>query len=154
MKTRRKERSGFTLVEVIISLALFSIAITSFSASYFSIVTAIEAVQVDQSLEQDVAMFRQIALFKETVEELEDGGQFQSGSNGIVEWRGEIEPTQVADLFQVTLTLDFPDHGEKEAHQVQQTLYLTRPTWSEPVDRESLRAETRDRLLERQQGLR
>ena len=144
---------GFTIVEVMLALALFGVAVTTFAASYLNIINSIAAIQVDQPYEQDMSMIRAEALSISDIEELEEGGEVMTGHHGEATWRVEYEPTLVADLFKVWLNVEMEDRetGEKEAFT--EVHFLTRPTWSDPVERADLRAETRDRLLARQAGL-
>jgi hypothetical protein len=59
----------------------------------------------------------------------------------------------VADLFKLTLFMEILDPEKDMMREVVETHYLTRPTWSDPVERATLQADTRDRLLEKQSGL-
>ncbi len=150
----RSNSKGFTIIEVMLALALFGVAVTTFTASYLNIINALDAIQVDQPYEQDISMIRLAAFSTETVEELEEGGEVFTGSHGEAYWRVEYEPTLVADLFKVWLFVEILDKETDEMKEVQEIHYLTRPTWSDPVERSDLRADTRDRLLEKQSGLR
>ncbi len=142
---------GFTLLEVLVALALFFMAVTFFSMTYLNTLMAIEGTQLNQGLEQDMAAIRRQALLIADVEELEDGGDVVTGEHGLAHWTVEYEPTQVADLFLVTLSVELdPDDKEKGVREATERFYLTRPSWSEPTEREDLRAQTKERLLERQ----
>ncbi len=150
---RSHSSSGFTIVEVMLSLSLFIVAAAVFASSYVNVITSFETVQVDQAYEQDMTMIRQEAFMIEDVLELEEGGEVPTGSHGLASWKVEYEPTLVADLFKVKLMVVLNpanDDGEVESREVEETYYLTRPTWSEPSEREVLRADSRDRLLEKQ----
>ena len=61
---------GFTIVEVMLALALFGVAVTTFAASYLNIINAIAAIQVDQPFEQDMSMIRAEAF---SVPDIEHG---------------------------------------------------------------------------------
>lgn len=150
---RKPARSGFTVIEVMLALALFGVAITTFSAAYLNIINAIDAIQVDQPFEQDMTMIRSAAFSNALIEELEEGGEVSTGSHGEASWSVEYEPTLVADLFKVRLLVEIKDREKDEMRKVEEIHYLTRPTWSDPVDRQDLRADTRDRLLAKQAGL-
>ena len=85
------------------------------------------------------------------MEEREEGGELVTGEHGLARWRVEYEPTQVADLFQVTLFVELePEDREKGVREATERFYLTRPSWSEPTQRDELRAQTEERLLDRQ----
>ena len=144
---------GFTIVEVMLALALFGVAVTTFAASYLNIINAIAVIQVDQPFEQDMSMIRAEAFSISDTEELEEGGEVMTGHHGEATWKIEYEPTLVADLFKVSLIVEMENRESGEKEEVKETHYLTRPTWSDPVERADLRAETRDRLLARQAGL-
>ena len=148
-----RSKTGFTIMEVILALALFAVAVAAFSGAYVNILNAFEAVKLDQSFEQDLSLVRKQVLAIADVDELEEGGEVVTGSHGIANWTVEYEATEVADLFQVTLLVELYPPDSDDAVQVEQRLFLTRPTWSEPVERETLRAETAKRLEQRKLGL-
>ncbi len=145
--------NAFTIIEVMLSLALFGFAVTIFTASYLNIIYALDAIQVDQAYEQDMTMIRLEAFSTELIEELEEGGEVFTGSHGEATWKVEYETALVADLFKATLIVEILDKETDEMKQVVETHYLTRPTWSDPIERDDLRADTRDRLLAKQAGL-
>lgn len=142
---------GFTLLEVMVAMALFFMAVTYFSMAYLNTLMAVESTQVNQSLEQDMAAIRRQVLLLGNVEDIEDGGDVLTGEHGNARWNVEYEPTEVADLFLVTLSVELePEDEENGASEAMERFYLTRPSWSEPLDREELRARTKERLVERQ----
>lgn len=142
---------GFTLIEVLVAMSLFFLAVTYFAMAYLNTLMAMERTRINQGLEQDLSAIRREVLLISEVETLEQGGDVVTGEHGLARWRVEIEPTQVADLFQVTLSVELdPEDEEHGVHEASETLYLTRPSWSEPVDRDELRAQTRERLIDRQ----
>lgn len=147
-------RSGFTLIEVLVAMSLFFLAVTYFAMAYLNTLMAMEKTRNNQGLEQDMAAIRREVLLIADVDELEEGGDVVTGEHGLARWRVELEPTQVADLFHVTLSVELDpvdeEHGVTEAVE---TFYLTRPSWSEPIERDELRAETRERLIDRQLNL-
>jgi prepilin-type N-terminal cleavage/methylation domain-containing protein len=153
VRTESKMRRGFTIIEVMLALALFGVAVTTFTAAYLNIINAIAAIQVDQAYEQDLSMIRLAAFSRVLVEDVEEGGEVFTGSHGEASWKVEYEPTLVADLFRVRLLMEVLDKEKGEMKEVEEVHYLTRPTWSDPVERAELRAETRDRLLAKQTGL-
>ncbi len=148
-----RKRRGFTIIEVMLALALFGVAVTTFTAAYLNIINAISAIQVDQAYEQDLSMIRLAAFSIVDIEDLEEGGEVYTGSHGEASWKVEYEPTVVADLFKVRLLIEIQGSEKGGAKEVEEMHYLMRPTWSDPVERAELRANTRDRLLAKQTGL-
>ena len=149
----RSLKDGFSLLEIIIALAVFGMAMVTLGGAYINTISSMDRVQVDQGLEQDLNLVRMMALTKETIEELEDGGEIQSGSHGELSWSAEYEPTAVADLFEVILIIEYEDLKTEQMRELTQTLFLTRPTWSDATEREALRAETRENHLNFLSGL-
>ena len=83
-------------------------------------------------------------------ERAEEGGDFEGTDGRRVRWRAEIEPAGVADLFAVTFTCELTEAGTGRVETVTEVFRLLRPTWSEELERETLRAEARDRILKLQ----
>ena len=76
VRTESKMRRGFTIIEVMLALALFGVAVTTFTAAYLNIINAIAAIQVDQAYEQDLSMIRLAAFSSVLVEDVEEGERF------------------------------------------------------------------------------
>jgi prepilin-type N-terminal cleavage/methylation domain-containing protein len=51
--------AGFTLIEVIVALALFALAATVLASAYVNVLDATERVKSDQAFEQDIALVRE-----------------------------------------------------------------------------------------------
>ncbi len=141
-------KSAFTLLEVLLALALFSISVVVLSASFVNVLTSIEAVKVDQTLEQEMAFVRSMVLTAPDLDILEEGGEVSTGGLGFARWEAIAEPTEVADLFKVEVKVTFEGHDEVPERVVEQSLLLLRPAWSDPLEREELRAITKERLVE------
>lgn len=144
-------RSAFTLLEVILAMAIFFMAVVVVVSAYLNTLRVMASVQVNQSLEQDMSIIREHALLVADVEEVEKGGEVVTGEHGLATWQIEYEPTEIADLFLVTLRVELdPIDEENGIREAEQNFYLMRPTWSDPLDRDELRARSRERLVERQ----
>ncbi|MBL4574708.1 MAG: hypothetical protein JKY51_01235 [Opitutaceae bacterium] len=148
MKMIFSYRVAFTLLEVLLALALFAISVVVLSASFVNVLFSIEAVKVDHALEQEMTFVRTFVLTAPDLETLEDGGEVSTGGLGFARWEAIAEPTEVADLFKVFIKVIFEGQNDEQDRIIEQSLLLLRPSWSDPLDREKLREVTRERLVE------
>jgi general secretion pathway protein I len=139
---------GFTLVEVLVSLAIFAMAAVVLGAAYLNVLTNYHAVRSGAARDIDFEFARMTLLAEPDRARAERGGQMAVGQ-GSLTWRAEIEPAKVPDLFEVTLECEFSDPGSATPRVQRQKFMLLRPGWSDPVERERLRAETREWLEKR-----
>lgn len=149
-KPGRCHRRGFTLVEVVVAVTVFAFAVVVLAGSYVDVLNSLERVKVDQELEEDLAFVRAQVLLQPDLEEIESGGDVPTATHGLAEWSATVTPSErVADLFRVDLEIDLQGDGEAIPPQkVEQTLYVLRPDWSEPTDREDIRALRREEIEE------
>jgi hypothetical protein len=131
-----------------LSVALFAIGVTVLAASYVNVLNALDRVKGDQALEQDLALVRAQVLLEADRKKIEEGGDLPTLGEGDATWEATITPSEaVADLFRVDLVITLAGTGDApEPRSVEQTLFLLRPQWSEPSDRDTLREKTRERL--------
>lgn len=146
----RPTSPGFTLLEVLLALALFSIAGLVLAAAYANILNNLEKVKLDQALEDELALVRMQVLLQPELEEVERGGDLPTLHYGEARWRASVTPSErIADLFRVDLEIDLEGRGDQlPARTLTQTLWLLRPDWSEPTDRDNLRAQRRQEIEE------
>lgn len=149
-----RARSAFTLVEVMVALAIFAMAAIVLGASYVNVLMGYAMVNRAPHADADL-YFVKAALHAEADREAaEEGDEFESTNGRRVRWSTVITPLNVADLFEVTLTCELTDAGETQPRVVTQTLRLLRPTWSQAEEREALRTEARERIIEFQESRR
>jgi len=147
MTRRSKLRRAFTLVEVLISLAIFALAAVVLSAAYLNIISSYSAMGGRQQAEEDWNWLRLSVLLEPDRKKVEAGGRLALTNGQQLVWTAKIEPTDVADLFRVNLRGETAQTTGPEAWQRSQMVQLLRPTWSDPAEREKLRDITRQRLL-------
>ena len=97
---------------------------------------------------RDIQAVRMQLLLEPNREDAEEGDTYETLSNGPARWEAEIEPTNVVDLFQVQLRIEFQKPQDDQEASYQETLYLLRPTWSESDERSDLLQEKKDALLD------
>lgn len=154
---RRSSRrtKGFTLLEVLVALLVFSMASIVLVASYLNILNAYKA--TNQGLEED----RHVQFCRDDLMKISDlttaqaGDEFDTADNPPtdpgkhVKWTADIEPTNTTDVFTVTLTVVVSGGGADPVQTVD-TFTLLRPTWSQPTDRNTLRQSNVARVMQLQ----
>jgi general secretion pathway protein I len=137
---------GFSLIEVVVALALFAMASVVLTSSFVNALLAREHGHSNDLRHTDIRAVRMQLLLEPNLDNAEDGDRYETLNNGTANWEASIEPTNVVDLFQVHLRVDFsePQQGQESTHQ--ETLYLLRPTWSESDERSELLQGKKDKL--------
>ena len=150
----RRASAGLTLVEVIVALVVFGIGATVLAAAYVNVLNAIDNVKVDQQFEQEIALVRSHILLEPERDVVEEGGDLPTGTMGDAVWSATITPSEsIADLFRVDIEIRLGGTVEHPEERVrEQTLWVLRPEWSEPSERDELRSHTRKRLEEMRRG--
>jgi general secretion pathway protein I len=142
----RRTVYGFSLIEVVVALALFAMASVVLTSTFVNALLAREHGQSNDIRNADIRAVRMQLLLEPNIEDAEDGDRYETFENGTANWEASIEPTNVVDLFQVQLRIDFsePQEGSDATHM--ETLYLLRPTWSESDERSQLLQDKKDDL--------
>lgn len=140
--SERSASNGFTLIEVLISVALLAGALVVLAEGYANTLNALRAGEDKQNWHQDIAFVRERILRIETLELLESGGTLETLTSGPARWEAEIRPTPILDVHRLRFTIDFLDLDET----VRQEVSVLRPQWSETAEREDLLQEKREDL--------
>ncbi len=149
----RRRRGGFTILEVLIALAVFTLAAVVLGTSYVNVLNAYAAVADRARFEDDLRFARTFVLTEPQREEVEKGGEFGGIGGRRVSWKTTIESTETADLFLVTFDAEINDPNLPKPETLTQQFRLLRPTWDKNGERETLRAAARDRITEIQSKL-
>jgi general secretion pathway protein I len=139
---------GFTLVEVLVSLAIFGLAAVVLGATYVNILTNYQAAMTRPQQQGELALLRPALLAEPDRARAEKGADQPLPGNRTARWQSRVEETAIADLFAVTFEWEIDEPGRPPATG-QETFMLLRPTWSDPAVRERLRAASRQRLAKR-----
>lgn len=137
---------GFTLIEVLVSLAIFALAAVVLSVAYLNIIGGYRAMGSRHQAEEDWKWLRSVVLAEPERLTVEQGGTLSLAEGRQLVWSAKIIPAGVADLFQLTLEAESTGAGRQEAWQRRETLHLLRPAWSDPAERDRLRDKTRQRV--------
>jgi general secretion pathway protein I len=142
-----RRRSAFTLIEVLVALAIFALAAVVLGATYVNLLRTHAALRERDGSGDDIQWARDLLLVEPDRQAAERGGDIVLPDGRAASWRATIEPTEVSDLFQVTLELDAPPPGGGgDLIKSRATLRLLRPTWSTPAERTELRRKAEQRL--------
>jgi general secretion pathway protein I len=145
------KRRAFTLIEVLVSLAIFAVAAVSLGAAYSNVLLSRIAMKQDEQRLDDRARCRAALLETPGFDDVEAGGEIHLPGGRTARWEGKIEATSVSDLFAVQLTAEIEATDGGEAEEFAETRMLLRPTWSIPSDRQKIRDDARQRL-EKERG--
>ena len=143
-------RRGFTLLEVLLAFAMFSVAVVVLASSYLNIITSLEAVKTDRAFDQEVRWVREQVLQESDRKEVEKGGELTTPESGAVRWQATVFPAAVADLFTIDLRVELVGEkkGQQELREHAEQLTVLRPSWSEPVERGKLFEDAKQRIEE------
>jgi general secretion pathway protein I len=139
---------GFTLLEVLVALAIFLMAAVVLAASYINILMSYEAANRAVARNQDVEFARAAIMLEPDREAVEKGGEFDAGNGRRVNWKATIDTTDMPDVYLVTFDCSISAPDLKQPENVQQRFRLLRPTWAKGDDRDKLRGKVRDRINE------
>ncbi len=146
---RANRANAFTLLEVLIALAIFAMAAVVLASSYMNILNSYEVVSRNRVNDEDIAFAREMVLREPDRAKLEQGGEFDTSGGRRARWSVEIASTNMADLFAVRFTCEVSDPSRPTPDKITQTFTLLRPTWSiDLAEQSKLRQEARTRIAE------
>ena len=144
-------RSAFTLLEVLVALALFAMAAVVLGGAYLNVLNGYEVAKRATVSNPDLEFARATLLAQPDFNLAQQGAEFDAADGRHVKWSAAIEPTTVADLFTVTFDCEISGPGLPQSQHTKQVFRVLRPTWSQGGDEETLRASAKDRILQIQQ---
>jgi general secretion pathway protein I len=140
--------AAFTLIEVLVSLAIFAGAAVVLGATYVNVISSYDAVARRSENEQDLAFVRAAVLGESDRPTVEQGGDFPLPGNRSAHWTATVTEATVGDLFRVAFHCEIRDPARTQPWVHDETFMLLRPTWSDPATRDKLRQDTRDRVTQ------
>ena len=144
-----KARRGFTLIEVLVALSIFALAVVALGSAYLNVLTSYEVLSRGMQINEDIAFARQQVLRESDRKKLEQGGDFETTSGRRAKWGVEIASTLMPDVFTVVFTCEINEPSRPEAEKTTQTFTLLRPTWSvDAGERGKLKEEVKTRIAE------
>lgn len=141
-------RRAFSLIEVLVALAIFALAAVGLGAAYSNVLLGRQALKQYDVGAEDMARCRAALLETVNFDDIETGGDIYLPDDRLARWQGKVEPTAVSDLFQVTLSAEIQrESGGEFIPMKEETRLLLRPTWSNASDRKLIRDAAKERLL-------
>ena len=141
-------KKAFTLIEVLVALSIFALAAVGLGSAYSNVLLSRMALKEKGVGEEDFARCRAAMLETANFADIEKGGDVYLPDDRMARWKGKIEPTTVADLFWVTITVEIQaTAGGSYGAPREQSQWILRPTWSVESDRTKLLADAKERLL-------
>lgn len=141
-----RRAGGFSILEVLIALAIFAIAAVILGGAYVNVLNGYELANNALQRNEDVRFARQSLLAESDPEVIRRGGDFAGANGRTVRWRATLDPTETSDVVQVTFECEINGPDMKKAEKVTEVFRVLRPTWLQPVDREKIRQQNRDRI--------
>jgi general secretion pathway protein I len=148
----RPRPTAFTLLEVLVALAIFALAAVVLGSAYVNVLNGYQIARRAAGGQSDVQFARAQLLAQPDVELARQGGEFDSADGRRVRWTAVIEPTDLPDLFTVTFECEIAaaDAAAKE-QKLREVFRVLRPTWSVQTERAKLHAAVRDRITKIQE---
>jgi len=141
----RAARRGFSAVEVVVAMGLFVLFAGLIGQAVVDVLHATNRQADDGELEQDLRFVVREVLQVQTREEIERGDFIETLGHGRVDWRGELEPTEIVDLHELRIFITFSD-PDIEPREREEIVFALRPDWSDPRDRSDLLQRKRETL--------
>ena len=136
---------GFTLIEVMVSLAIFVFAAIMLAGAYINVLSGYESVGRAVLRNDDLSFARADLLTQSDPDQVAKGGEFDS-DNHHVTWKASFDPTETTDVFEVHFECNITGGDLRQPEKLEQTFRLLRPTWSVAADRATLRSKNADRI--------
>ena len=149
--TAKRHDAGFSVLEVLVALAIFAMAAVVLASTYLNILNGYEVLARSGQMNADLAFARSIVLNETDRTKLEQGGQFDNAAGNRVNWSVEITSTSMPELFTVTFTCEIGEGSNQAPEKTTQTFTLLRPSWVvDTAERDELREQVKQRIAELQ----
>ena len=143
-------RRGFTILEVLVALAVFAGAAVLLSATYLNVLNGYRLIEHESDYQNEIKFARATLLAEPDLDTAVKGGDFEATNGRHVSWKASVDPTETADLFTVTFECEISAAEMKQTLHTTDTFRVLRPTWSKVDERDKLRSTARTRILELQ----
>ncbi len=143
-----RQPSGFSLVETLVAMFIFMLAIGVLAQAANNAIWAISRSEIADGSEGNYQFIRDVVLTISDTDSLGVGGDVPTPTGGTGHWDAETETTETPDFFKITLTMSLS--GDEEANikpeSATEEVYVLRPQWSLTEDRSALLTAIHDAL--------
>lgn len=124
-------RSGFTLIEVLIALAIFAMTAIVLGSAYLNVLNSYAIVGKQDKDAQDVAFCRQELITQPDFQTAENGDEYTTVDGRTVQWSAAMDQNNLTtvSLWHVVLTVEITDSSSSNPRTLLKDFYLLRPTW-------------------------
>ncbi len=137
---------GFTIIEVLIALAIFALAAVLLGSSYLNVLNSYELANRVLQRNDDVRFARDAMLAEADPEIVVKGGDFDGGNSRRVQWRAKLEPTETTDVFVVTFECEISAPELRQPERVTETFRVLRPSWSKEDEKNKIQKKNHERI--------
>jgi type II secretory pathway pseudopilin PulG len=132
VKTRSTSHAGFSLVETLVAMFIFFLAIGVLSEAAANALNALSALEITEGSERDFQFVRDQFLTISDTDSLGMGGDVQTPNAGDAHWDlVDSETTDTPDLFTCTFSISLSGNGDVPAQSENETIMMLRPQWSD-----------------------
>lgn len=132
-----------------VALVIFAFSGLVLASAYVNVLSAHQAALHRDDYAGDRRLVREALRAEPSPDKIATWNELVLPDDRSARWRATLAPTAVADLFDVTLEIELKDSSGRTQPVITETCRLLRPTWSQPADRETLRAAARSKLAQR-----
>jgi general secretion pathway protein I len=122
---------GLTMLEVLVSLAIFALAVVALGATYANTMGANRSIAEETRYAGDWRLVRQIVLSEPNLEKVIHGGRLSLPDGREVSWALSVQGGRVADLFDVTMNGEIKEAGRPTVRH-EENFRVLRPSWTAP----------------------
>lgn len=133
---RKRFRNAFTLIEVVVAIAIFSLTASLLLAAVGNAYAAQHSLTKRDTRHEDRCEIIRIAFSQSESDsdQLTVGGDYRTSDNASVSWSAEAEETAQAGLFRVSIFIDW----EKDSESETLVFYAFRPAWKSQFDNQTV----------------